>query len=159
MAGLQPEAVPVAACREVFVQNLAYAADLAAPDGIQVLVEAINTRVDVPGYLIDSSAAAVECIRRAARPNIGFQYDVYHMQIVEGDLARTIERLLPVIGHIQIADNPGRHEPGTGEINFPWLLSQLDALGYGGWVGCEYHPAGSTVSGLGWAQSYLHPDS
>jgi hydroxypyruvate isomerase len=155
MAGLRPEDAAVSACRGVFIDNLAQAADLCAGDGIQLMVEPINTRVDVPGYLIDTTASAVDCIRRAGRPNIRLQYDIYHMQIMEGDLARSIERLLPVIGHVQIADNPGRHEPGTGEIHFPWLLARLDALGYDGYVGCEYTPAGTTTAGLGWARSWL----
>jgi len=155
MAGLRPEDVAVSVCRGVFIDNLARAADLCVAEGIQLMVEPINTRVDVPGYLIDTTASAVDCIRRAARPNIRLQYDVYHMQIMEGDLARSIERLLPVIGHIQIADNPGRHEPGTGEIHFPWLLSRLDALGYDGYVGCEYNPVAATAAGLAWARPWL----
>lgn len=157
MAGLRPPGRSRADCLEAFAQNLAYAADLCAPLGIQVLVEAINSRVDVPGYLIDSSSLAVQCLHLAARPNVRLQYDAYHMQIMEGDLARTIERLLPLIGHVQIADNPGRHEPGSGEVNYGWLLPALDRLGYGGWVGCEYTPATTTTAGLGWARSFLAP--
>ncbi len=91
----------------------------------------------------------------ADRPNVKLLYDIYHMQIMEGDLARTLERLMPRIGHVQIADNPGRGEPGSGEIAYPWLLSRLDALGYQGWVGCEYKPVGETAAGLGWASAYL----
>ena len=155
MAGLRPEGADASACRDVFVDNLAWAAGLCAGEGISLMVEPINTRVDVPGYLIDTTAVAVDCIRRASQANIRLQYDVYHMQIMEGDLARSIERLLPVIGHIQIADNPGRHEPGTGEIRFPWLLARLDALGYDGYVGCEYNPTGTTTAGLAWAQPWL----
>jgi hydroxypyruvate isomerase len=97
----------------------------------------------------------MEVLERVERENVKLQYDVYHMQIVEGDLARSIERLLPQIGHIQIADNPGRHEPGTGEIAYDWLLGQIDRLGYKGWVGCEYRPLGETVEGLGWASKFL----
>jgi hydroxypyruvate isomerase len=155
LAGMRPEEIHVSTCRNVYIDNLVHVAQLCEADGIQILIEAINTRVDVPGYLIDTSASAVDCIRRAARPNIKLQYDVYHMQIMEGDLARAIERLLPVIGHIQIADTPGRHEPGTGEINYAWLLPHLDTLGYQGWVGCEYLPATTTLAGLGWAGPYL----
>jgi len=98
---------------------------------------------------------AQACITAANRPNIALQFDVYHLQIMEGDLARRFVQLLPVIGHVQIADNPGRHEPGTGEINFPWLLSQFECLGYTGWIGCEYLPAAATLAGLGWASQYL----
>jgi hydroxypyruvate isomerase len=155
MAGLRPDDAAVSVCRGVFIDNLLQAADLCVAEGIQLMIEPINTRIDVPGYLIDTTASAVDCIRRAARPNIRLQYDVYHMQIMEGDLARSIERLLPVIGHIQIADNPGRHEPGTGEIHFPWLLARLDALGYDGYVGCEYNPVDATVAGLAWAKPWL----
>jgi hydroxypyruvate isomerase len=119
------------------------------------MIEPINTRVDVPGYFLDSTQLAVECIRAANRPNIKLQYDVYHMQIMEGDLMRSIERLLPWIGHIQIADNPGRHEPGTGEIAFERLLRHIDAVGYEGYIGCEYLPAKGTVEGLEWARPWL----
>ena len=135
---------------EMLVDNLRYTADAVAGDGITLVVEPINTRVDIPGYFYDTTTAALEVIDAADRSSIKLLYDIYHMQIMEGDLARTIERLLPRIGHVQLADNPGRHEPGTGEINYPWLLSRLDALGYGGWVGCEYKPKGTTVDGLGW---------
>ena len=155
MAGVQPVGATLAECRAQFVGNLVYAADLCAGQGITLMIEPINTRVDVPGYVIDTTGVAVDCLREIARPNVKLQYDVYHMQIMEGDVARSIERLLPFIGHIQIADNPGRHEPGTGEIHFPWLLAHLDALGYEGWVGCEYLPSGDTLSSLGWARSYL----
>ena len=124
-------------------------------DGITLVLEPINTKVDMPGYFYDTTAAALEIIDAAGRPNVRLLYDIYHMQIMEGDIARTIERLLPRIGHIQLADNPGRNEPGTGEINYPWLLGRLEALGYGGWIGCEYKPAGDTASGLGWAKPYL----
>ena len=137
------------------MENIAYAADLTAADGIEILIEPINTRVDIPGYFYGTIAEALSVIDEASRANVRLQYDIYHMQIMEGDLARTIERLLPRIGHMQLADNPGRAEPGTGEINYPWLLSHIDALGYAGWIGCEYRPAGDTKAGLGWARDYL----
>jgi len=155
MAGLQPQGVPLADCLDVYVDNIAWAADRFAAAGIDAMLEPINTKVDVPGYVLHATADAVDCIRRVSRPNVKLQYDCYHMQIMEGDLARSIERLLPVIGHIQIADNPGRHEPGTGEIHYPWLLARLDALGYAGVVGCEYLPAGDTREGLAWARPWL----
>ena len=155
MAGLQPQGVPLSDCLDVFVDNIAWAADHFAGAGIDVMLEPINTKVDVPGYVLHSTADAVDCIRRVSRPNVKLQYDCYHMQIMEGDLARSIEHLLPVIGHVQIADNPGRHEPGSGEIHYPWLLAQLDALGYAGVVGCEYVPAGNTREGLAWARPWL----
>ena len=155
MAGLLPPGVARDRHLEKYVSNLAHAANLMAEVGVTVMIEPINTRVDVPGYLLDSTQLAVECIRAANCPNIKLQYDVYHMQIMEGDLMRSIERLLPWIGHIQIADNPGRHEPGTGEIAFERLLRHIDAIGYDGHVGCEYLPAKGTVEGLGWARPWL----
>jgi hydroxypyruvate isomerase len=140
---------------ETLVGNIRYAADAAAVHGIEIMLEPINTRVDIPGYYYDRSSQALDIADRVDRANVKLQFDIYHMQIMEGDLARSIERHLPRIGHIQLADNPGRHEPGTGEINFAWLLPRLDSLGYAGWVGCEYVPAGDTAAGLGWAAPYL----
>lgn len=155
MAGkIAPEA-DRAAWTRTLVENLQLAADLFAADGVTLVLEPLNTRVDVPGYFYDTSAAVIAVMDAADRPNLKLLYDIYHLQIMEGDLARTIERLLPRIGHVQLADNPGRGEPGTGEINYPWLLSRLDALGYTGWVGCEYRPVGETTAGLGWASAYL----
>ena len=156
MAGLCPPDLAAAEAMEQFVSNLIYAADVCAPHDITALIEPINTRVDVPGYLLHSTADAVDCLQRVARPNLRLQYDIYHMQIMEGDLRRSLARLLPCIGHIQIADNPGRHEPGSGEINFGYLLPQLDVLGYEGWVGCEYLPSTTTLASLTWARNLLH---
>jgi hydroxypyruvate isomerase len=158
MAGLLPPGVDRDRHLEKYVANLAHAAKRLADVGATVMIEPINTRVDVPGYLLDSTKLAVECIRAVNRPNIKLQYDVYHMQIMEGDLMRSVERLLPWIGHIQIADNPGRHEPGTGEIAFERLLRHIDAVGYDGHIGCEYLPAAGTVDGLGWARPWLEGD-
>src|SRR5690606_15946359 len=153
MAGLMPSGADRHRHEETYVTNIARAAARLADDGINVLIEPINTRVDVPGYFLGSTAQAMACIERAGRANIRLQYDVYHMQIMEGDLLRSIERLLPFIGHMQIADNPGRHEPGTGEIAFERLLPRIDALGYQGYIGCEYSPAAGTTEGLGWART------
>jgi hydroxypyruvate isomerase len=154
MAG-KPAGHDIGLARQTLIENIRYAADLVAGDGIQILLEPINTRVDMPGYFYDTTSAAMSIIADAARDNVKLQYDIYHMQIMEGDIARSIERLLPHIGHIQLADNPGRGEPGTGEINYPWLLQRLDQLGYSGFVGCEYRPVDETLSGLGWARPYL----
>lgn len=143
------------ACRKTLVANVRFAAGLVEGDGIEVLLEPINTRVDIPGYFYDTTQGALDIIAEAACSNVRLQYDIYHMQIMEGDLARTIARLLPFIGHMQLADNPGRGEPGTGEINYPWLLQHIDDLGYEGFVGCEYKPVSGTSEGLGWAQPYL----
>jgi len=158
MAGLLPPGVNREQRLETYVSNLAHAAGLLGELGVTVMIEPINSRVDVPGYLLDGTGLAVECIRAANCPNIRLQYDVYHMQIMEGDLMRSIERLLPWIGHIQIADNPGRHEPGTGEIAFERVLRHIDAIGYDGYVGCEYLPATGTIEGLGWAHPWLEGD-
>ncbi len=155
MAGLLPPGADRRRHLDTFVAAIGRAADRFADHGVTVMIEPINTRVDVPGYLLDGTALALECIARAGRPNIRLQYDAYHMQIMEGDLMRSIERLLPAIGHIQIADNPGRHEPGTGEIAFERLLAHIDALGYEGFVGCEYLPKAGTTQGLAWADHWL----
>jgi hydroxypyruvate isomerase len=155
MAGLLPSGADRNRHLDEYIRNLQRAADRLADAGATVLIEPINTRVDVPGYLLDSTQLALECIRAANRANIKLQYDVYHMQIMEGDLMRSIQRLLPWIAHIQIADNPGRHEPGTGEIAFERLLPHISAIGYEGFIGCEYTPATQTAAGLGWIRPWL----
>jgi hydroxypyruvate isomerase len=104
---------------------------------------------------VSHTSQALEVIDAVGSDNVFLQYDVYHMQVMEGDLASTIERHVKRIAHIQIADTPGRHEPGTGEINYPFLLAFIDRLGYSGWIGCEYKPATSTEAGLGWTRRYL----
>jgi hydroxypyruvate isomerase len=139
---------------DTLVANVRHAARRLGEAGIQLLIEPINTR-SVPGFFLTGTAQALEVLNAAGEGNAFVQYDMFHMQIMEGDLARSIERLLPRIGHIQIADVPERHEPGTGEINFDFLLRHLDVLGYSGWVGCEYNPRGDTLQGLKWARPYL----
>ena len=136
------------------VGNVRYAARRLGEVGIRLLIEPINTR-SVPGFFLTRSAQAIEVLDAAGEGNAFLQYDVFHMQIMEGDLAATIERRLARIGHIQIADVPARNEPGTGEINFDFLLAHLDRIGYSGWVGCEYNPRGDTLEGLSWAKPYL----
>ena len=139
---------------DVLVANVRFAARKLGAAGISLTLEAINTRT-VPGFFLSRSAQAIDVLNAAGEGNAFLQYDFFHMQIMEGDLASTVERLLPRIGHIQLADVPGRHEPGSGEINFDFLLRHLDALGYSGWVGCEYNPQGDTLEGLKWARPYL----
>jgi hydroxypyruvate isomerase len=139
---------------EVLAGNLRFAARKLGAAGLQLELEPLNTRT-VPGFFLSRSSQAIDVLNAAGEGNAFLQYDVFHMQIMEGDLARSIERLLPRIGHVQVADVPDRHEPGTGEINFAFLLSRLDQLGYSGWVGCEYNPRGDTVEGLMWARPYL----
>ncbi len=154
LAGIAPEGADPGVLRETFVANLKFAADALASAGITLLIEAINTR-DIPGFYLCRTDQALAIIDEAGAPNLALQYDVYHMQIMEGDLAPTIERHLDRIAHIQISDTPGRHEPGTGEINYPFLFDHLDRLGYEGWIGCEYKPAAGTTDGLGWVRPYL----
>jgi hydroxypyruvate isomerase len=149
LAGLVPPFLPRDVAVATMIENLVFAADKLAQEGIALLVEPIN-RYDMPGFLLNTSADAMAMIEAAGPRTIKLQYDIYHMQRSEGELAATIARLLPRIGHFQIADNPGRHEPGTGEINYPYLLKQIVGAGYDGWIGCEYRPRAGTVEGLGW---------
>jgi hydroxypyruvate isomerase len=151
MAGIRPPGVPEPALREAYLAALRHAGAALAARGLALLVEGINTR-DMPGYYLSTSRQAFELMEAAGIPNLYYQYDVYHMQIMEGDLAPTLERRLGRIGHVQIADTPGRNEPGTGEINFRFLLRHLDRIGYGGWIGCEYRPRAGTVAGLSWME-------
>jgi len=154
LAGIAPEGLAREQARETLVENLRYAAGKFKAAGLTLLTEPCNART-IPGFFLNTSRQGIDVIDAAGADNLMLQYDVFHMQIVEGDLARTLERLLARIGHIQIADVPERNEPGTGEINFPWLLSHIDRLGYQGWVGAEYIPKGDTVEGLKWAAPYL----
>jgi hydroxypyruvate isomerase len=150
LAGLSPDGANGETVRATYVANLRHAADRLASIGAQVLIEPINSRVDMPGYWLDTPAKAFGLLKEIGRPNVAVQYDLYHAQVMAGDLARTIEANIGCIGHFQAADNPGRHEPGTGEINYPYLFGLLDRLGYDGWVGCEYKPKAGTEAGLGW---------
>ncbi len=154
LAGLRPAHRDPMELRETFIRNLQFAAIRAKAAGIKLLIEAINTR-DMPGFFLTNSAQAVDIIKAVGSDNLFFQYDIYHMQIMEGDLAPTIEKHLKLIPHMQLADTPGRHEPGTGEINYGFLLPHLDKIGYTGWIGCEYKPATTTEAGLGWTKPYL----
>ena len=149
LAGIAPAGVDQDRARATFVANLRGAARRLQDAGIRLLVEPINTR-DIPGFFLRTTAQALEIIGEVGSANLFLQYDVYHMQIMEGDLATTIEKNLDRIAHVQIADNPGRHEPGTGEINYEFLFEFLDRIGYAGWIGCEYKPAAGTDAGLGW---------
>ncbi|MGM0700961.1 MAG: hydroxypyruvate isomerase [Pseudomonadota bacterium] len=152
LAGIQPAGVGAAEARRTLVDNLRYAADRLEKAGILLVAEPINTR-DIPGFFLNRTEQALALFDEVGSANLQLQYDIYHMQIMEGDLAPTIERHIDRIAHVQLADNPGRHEPGTGEINYPFLFDHLDRLGYAGWVGCEYKPATTTEEGLGWLDS------
>ena len=140
--------------QETLIENLKFAARAVRGTNIIVLLEAINT-IDIPGYSVFSTHQSRDAVETADSPSLKIQYDIYHMQIMEGDVTRTINANFDSIHHYQLADNPGRHEPGTGELNYDFLLSHLDAKGYDGWIGCEYIPIGGTVEGLGWAAKYL----
>lgn len=149
LAGIQPVGVSDDQARQTLVENLRFAADRLKAASIRLIAEPINIR-DIPGFFLNRTEQALTLFDEVASDNLKLQYDIYHMQIMEGDLAQTIETHLARIAHIQIADNPGRHEPGSGEIHYPFLFGHLDRLGYGGWVGAEYKPAGRTEEGLGW---------
>jgi hydroxypyruvate isomerase len=151
LAGKRPANASAAQADDTFVENLRHAADELGKAGIKLLIEPINT-FDIPGFHLSRTHQALSIIGAVGSENLYLQYDIYHAQRTEGELAATLESHLPRIAHVQLADNPGRHEPGTGEINYPFLFSHLDRLGYRGWVGCEYKPAGSTEAGLGWRQ-------
>lgn len=149
LAGIAPVGADHRQLRKTYVDNLKFAADTLAKHDLTLLIEPINTR-DIPRYFLDSTAKARDIIESVDASNMRLQYDVYHMQIMEGDLAPTLARYMNIIGHIQVADTPGRHEPGTGEINYPFLFEHLDQLGYDGWVGLEYRPKSSTAHSLLW---------
>ncbi|KAA2213979.1 2-oxo-tetronate isomerase [Teichococcus oryzae] len=141
------------ACKKTFVENFRYAADELAKDGITLLVEPINSR-NMPGYFIAHQLEAVELVKQVDRPNVSVQFDLYHAQIMDGDLTKLIEKMAGKFAHVQIASVPDRHEPDEGELNYPHLFAVLDKSGYQGWIGCEYNPRGETAAGLGWFAPY-----
>ncbi|MFZ2294368.1 MAG: 2-oxo-tetronate isomerase [Polaromonas sp.] len=151
MAGVLPEGVERADLQTTYVNKLRHAAAQAAKVGVEVLIEPINTR-DIPGYFLNRQDEAHDIIREVGAANLKVQMDLYHCQVVEGDLAMKLRHYLPTgrVGHIQIAGAPGRHEPDVGEINYAYLFALLDELGYSGWIGCEYKPIRGTAAGLGW---------
>jgi hydroxypyruvate isomerase len=149
LVGLTPCERTADEVQQVLVDNLKFAAAALDREGIRLLVEALNDK-DIPGFHLVSTQNVLDLLEAVNHPNLMLQYDIYHMQKMEGNLIPTIENYLTHIGHMQLADNPGRHEPGTGEINFPNLFKAIDAAGYEGWIGCEYIPAGTTEEGLGW---------
>jgi hydroxypyruvate isomerase len=154
LAGKAPAGVPEDVLRATFVENLRYAAAELKKAGLRLLIEPINT-FDIPGFYLNRTTQAVSILVEVGADNAYVQYDIYHAQRMEGELAATVQKYLPRIGHVQLADNPGRNEPGTGEINYAFLFAHLDRIGYTGWIGCEYKPATSTEAGLGWRQQYL----
>lgn len=154
MAGLIKPGEDRALHRAVYLRNLAYAAAEAASLGIGVVIEPINTR-DIPGFFLNRQDEAHAVCAEIGAPNLKVQFDLYHCQIVEGDLAMKLRKYIAGTGHIQIAGVPERHEPDIGEINYPYLFALMDELGYDGWVGCEYRPRAGTSAGLGWARPWL----
>jgi hydroxypyruvate isomerase len=152
MAGIPPASAASTACRATLVENLKYAAERLAERGVTLLLEAINTR-DMPGFFISTQAESFAICAAVGCSNLKMQLDCYHMQVMEGDLTTKLRKYLPHCGHIQIAGVPDRHEPDTGEVRYEYLFRELDEMGYDGWIGCEYRPAGKTVDGLNWLRA------
>jgi hydroxypyruvate isomerase len=152
LAGKVPAGVTREQAHATFVANLKFAADKLKKAGLKLLIEPINSH-DIPGFFLNYTAQAAAILDEVGSDNLYIQYDLYHAQRMEGELAATAQKYLPRIAHIQLADNPGRNEPGTGEMNYPFLFRHLDAIGYRGWIGCEYKPKTTTVEGLGWIKA------
>jgi hydroxypyruvate isomerase len=152
MAGIVPDGQRAHA-REVYLQNLSWAAQQLASLNVDVLIEPINNVRDIPGFFLNRTDDAAVIIAEVNQPNLKLQFDIYHCQIMEGDVAKRLEKHFPVTAHIQIAGVPERHEPNIGELNYPYLFNTLEQLGYSGYVGCEYRPKAGTVEGLDWLRS------
>jgi len=152
LVGKVPAGVSTEAAHKTVVENLRLAAGELEAAGLRLLIEPINT-FDIPGFFLTRTDQALALIDEVGSSNLRVQYDIYHAQRMEGELGNTLSKNLARIGHIQLADNPGRGEPGTGEINYPWLFGHIDSIGYDGWIGCEYKPRSGTVDGLGWRQA------
>jgi hydroxypyruvate isomerase len=153
LAGKIPEGVDHKVLRTTFIDNLKYAATELKKANIKLLIEPINT-FDIPGFFLSGTQQAIDIITEVGSDNLFLQYDIYHAQRMEGELANSIQKHLAKIAHIQLADNPGRNEPGTGEINYAYIFAMLDRIGYTGWIGCEYKPAATTEAGLGWYKPF-----
>ena len=152
LAGKMPNGVDADSLRKTLVANLRYAAAELKKANIKLLIEPINT-FDIPGFYLSKTHQALDILDEVGSDNLFIQYDIYHAQRMEGELCKTVEANLSKIAHIQLADNPGRNEPGTGEINYMHLFAFIDSIGYQGWIGCEYKPASNTEAGLGWMKS------
>jgi hydroxypyruvate isomerase len=153
MAGVPPAGLAYETALALYAVNLAWAAEKAKAAGIGLVIEPLNPR-DAPGYLLNTQEQGAAIVAAIGRDRIGLQFDVYHCQTAQGDVTTRLEKLMPFIAHMQLADVPGRHEPGTGEIGWEFLFRRIDELGYQGWLGCEYAPVGDTVEGLAWRQRY-----
>ena len=139
---------------EAFYKSVAWTSEFFAPHGLDVVIEPINPR-NVPGYFLNDFLFARDLINELKIPNLKLQFDIYHCQIIHGDVTMHLREMMPMIGHIQIASIPSRHEPDGEELNYPFIFAELDRLGYGGFVGCEYNPQGKTTDGLGWFKPYV----
>ena len=153
MAGIAPAGVARDTLTGVYTANLAWAAEEAAKVGVRPVIEPINHR-DIPGMFLNTTDQGAAIIAAVGAERLGLQFDLYHCQVTEGDIVKRVEKHLPIIAHMQVADVPGRNEPGTGEVNWPFVFERIDALGYRGWIGCEYRPLGETTAGLGWFAPY-----
>jgi len=154
LSGLKPSDLESELAMETFANNLRYAAGLLAGEHMTLLIEPINSKVDMPGFLLDTLEKADALLNELELPNLKLQFDIYHTQIMHGDIIRHLQAYRSHIGHIQFADNPGRHEPGTGELNFETIFRALDDLGYNGWISAEYRPSTSTLQSLSWLQTF-----
>jgi hydroxypyruvate isomerase len=153
MAGIVPSGVPQVTAASLYAANLAWAAEHSIAAGVKLVIEPINHR-DMPGYLLNTQAQGAAVVDAIGRDRLGLQFDVYHVQTTEGDITKRMEQYMPLIAHMQIADVPARNEPGTGEIGWAFVFRRMDELGYRGWVGCEYRPAGATLAGLAWRDRF-----
>ncbi len=153
MAGIVPPGLSPVTAGSIYAANLARAAEEAQSAGVKLVIEPINHR-DMPGYFLNTQAQGAAIVEAIGRDRLGLQFDIYHVQVTEGDITKRLEQHLPIVAHIQIADVPGRNEPGTGEIGWDYVFKRIDALGYRGWIGCEYRPAGETDAGLGWLKRH-----
>lgn len=153
MAGIPPAGVATATASALYAANLAWAAEQTSQAGVRLALEPINQR-DMPGFLLSTIEQGAAMVEALGRDRAGLQFDIYHCQVAQGDVTRRLEANMPIIAHMQVADVPGRHEPGTGEIGWDWLFQRIDALGYEGWIGCEYRPAAGTEAGLPWLNRY-----
>lgn len=153
MSGIIEPDMGKAECTQIYIENLIYAAKKAKPLGISLMVEAIN-QVNIPNFLVNTQEQSLHIVQQTGMDNVKMQFDIYHCQMAQGSVATRLTQFLPHIGHVQIADVPGRNEPGTGEINFEFLFKHLDEIGYKGWVGCEYNPKSNTIDGLAWWHAF-----
>ena len=153
MAGVPPQDVSYDTAAALYAANLAWAAEKALAAGVRLVIEPLNPR-DAPGYLLGTQEQGAAIVAAIGHDRLGLQFDIYHCQTAQGDVTRRLEALMPVIDHMQLADVPGRHEPGTGEIGWDYVFRRIDELGYSGWIGCEYNPIGDTAAGLAWRGRY-----